>query len=178
MKMSDQQKEYTPQYPSLMVTVKCEPQDRSVAETYFNSRARRSKEHYRPSSFQPRNIYYNSNHFTRPPSTSSRRQQTQYYQSYEHIDDQHHQPQHYQHLSIRPLMEIKDNRVSLHYDYDQDANMTYQDYAHKEPKQRGQYRNRKAELDWDHAFDLDLIDLYTTTTNIDADRHSLTSTIM
>ena len=37
----------------------------------------------------------------------------------------------------------------------------------REPKQRGQYRNRKAELDWDHAFDFDLIDLYTTRNDID-----------
>jgi hypothetical protein len=45
----------------------------------------------------------------------------------------------------------------------------------REPRQRGQYRNRKAELDWDHAFDLDLIDLYPTYNDLDS--RSLISTI-
>lgn len=77
-------------------------------------------------------------------------------------------------------MEIKDNVVPLRHDFDDDKDDHDNDVARqllgqRQPKQRGQYRNRKAELDWDHAFDLDLIDLYTA--NIDVDRHSLTSTI-
>jgi hypothetical protein len=34
-------------------------------------------------------------------------------------------------------------------------------------QKRVQYRNRKAELDWDHAFDLDQIDLYPAQNDID-----------
>jgi hypothetical protein len=43
----------------------------------------------------------------------------------------------------------------------------------REPQQRGQYRNRKAELDWDHTFDLDQVDAYTI--QYDSDNRSLMS---
>jgi hypothetical protein len=184
VKMAGQQQQYSSsRYPSLMVKGKHEAEERSITDTYSNPRTRRSKDNNRPLSFQPRNVYYNSNqryqqqqHFTRPPPppTCPRRQQQQHYNSYGRI---HY---HYQHQPIRPLMEIKDNQFSLHHDLndnndDEDNDMTYCTLKEREPEQRGQYRNRKAELDWDHAFDLDLIDLYTT--HIDVDSHSLTSTI-
>jgi hypothetical protein len=190
MKMTNQQQDYTPAYPSLMVTVKGDADDQSVAGSHSNSRTRRSKDNYRPSSFQLKNVFYNSNHrqaqpqpqpqqqrFTRPPPTSPRRHQAQYYHSHDLIHH-HHQQQHYQHQPIRPLMEIKDNLVTKHanIDYDShDTDITYREFKQREPQQRGQYRNRKAELDWDHAFDLDLIDLYPTTNDIDS--YSLTSTV-
>lgn len=43
----------------------------------------------------------------------------------------------------------------------------------RETKARGQYRNRKAELDWDHGFDLDQLDLYST--QYESDNYSMTS---
>jgi len=177
--MASQQQQYSSRYPSLLVTVKHKAEERSTAETYSNSRTRRSKDNFHPSSFQAKNAYYNSNHqrqqqkfFTRSSHTSPRRQQPQYYNSYDRI---HY---HYQHQPIRPLMDIKDNILALQHDDEDDDNdndMAYRAFKQREPKQRGQYRNRKAELDWDHAFDLDLIDLYPT--NMDVDSHSLTSTI-
>ena len=184
VKMAGQQPQpYSSRYPSLLVTVKHEGKERSIDESYTNSRTRRSKDNYRPSSFQAKNVYYNSNHrqqqqpqqqqyFTRPPHTSPRRQQQSYYTNYDHL---HY---HYQQQPIRPLMEIKDNRFSLHHDSDDnddDNDINYRMFKQREPKQRGQYRNRKAELDWDHAFDLDLIDLYPTYNDIDT--RSLLSTI-
>ena len=75
-------------------------------------------------------------------------------------------------------MEIKDNLVATHANLDcdsHDTDITYREVKQREPQQRGQYRNRKAELDWDHAFDLDLIDFYPTTNDIDS--YSLTSTV-
>ena len=183
MKMAGQQQSYSSRYPSLLLTVKHDTDQRSIPETYSNSRTRRYKDNYRPSTFQPKNIYYNSNHqhqqqqqyYIRPLHTSPCRQQQQFYNNH----DRNHF--HYQQQPIRPLMEIKDNLLPLHDnndddDEDEDDNDTsYRSYKQKEPKQRGQYRNRKAELDWDHAFDLDLIDLYTP--HIDVDSRSLTSTI-
>jgi len=178
--MAGQQQQYSSRYPNLLGTVKHETKERSINETYSNLRTRRcSKDNYRPSSFQPKNVYYNSNHrhqqqqyFTRPPHTSPGRQQQSYYPNYHRI---HY---HYQHQPIRPLMEIKDNQFALHHDSDDnddDNNMTSRILKPREPRQRGQYRNRKAELDWDHAFDLDLIDLYPTYN--DPDSRSLISTI-
>ena len=178
VKMTGQQQQQ--HYSGLMAAVKREAEERCNAETYANLRARRTSDNCRPSSFQARNIYYNSNHrpqhqthFMRPPPASPRRQSQRYYNNY---DRTHHHP----HQPIRPLMEIKDNVVPLRHDFDDDKDdhdndLTCQAFGQRQPKQRGQYRNRKAELDWDHAFDLDLIDLYTA--NIDVDRHSLTSTI-
>jgi len=179
--MADQQQQYSSRYPNLLVAGKHETKERSIDETYSNSRTRRSKDNYRPSTSQPKNVYYNSNHrpqqqqyFTRPPHTSPRRQQQPYYPNYDPI---HY---HYQHQNqpIRPLMEIKDNLFSLHHESDEnndDNDLSYRIFKQREPKQRGQYRNRKAELDWDHAFDLDLIDLYPTYN--DPDSRSLISTI-
>jgi hypothetical protein len=181
--MAGQQQQYSSRYPNLLVTVKHDPEERSMmSETYSNPRTRRVKDNYRPSSFQEKNVYYNSNqrhqqqqYFTRPPHTSPRRQQQSYYPN----NDRLHY--HYQHQSIRPLMEIKDNLFALHHDFDDkddddgDKDTNHSISKQREPKQRGQYRNRKAELDWDHAFDLDLIDLYTT--HNDVDSRSLTSTI-
>lgn len=184
VKMAGQQQPQQQQqqsYSSLMVAVKREAEERCNAETYANLRARRTSDNCRPSSFQPRNIYYNSNHraqhqthFMRPPPALPRRQSQHYYNNYDRIH--HHHP----HQPIRPLMEIKDNVASLRHDFDDDKDdhdndLACQAFGQRQPTQRGQYRNRKAELDWDHAFDLDLIDLYTA--NIDVDRHSLTSTI-
>ncbi len=139
-------------YPSLLVTVKHETEERLVTEIYANSRTYRSKNNYRSAFSHPTTIYYNSNHrqkqyFTRQkPSPPTIQRHPQKY------DRLHQQP-------IRPLMEIDNN------------NMTYSTCKQREPK----YRNRKAELDWDHAFDLDLIDLYAT--DIDVDSYSLTSII-
>ncbi len=179
VKMADQQQQYSSRYPNLLVAGKHETKERSIDETYSNPRTRRSKDNYRPSTSQPKNVYYNSNHrhqqqqyFTRPPHTSPRRQQQPYYPNYDPI---HY---HYQNQPIRPLMEIKDNLFSLHHESDEnddDNDLSYRIFKQREPKQRGQYRNRKAELDWDHAFDLDLIDLYPTSN--DPDSRSLISTI-
>ncbi|CAF2532892.1 unnamed protein product [Rotaria sp. Silwood2] len=179
LKMAGQQRQYSSRYQNLLITVKHDTEARSITDTHSNPRTRRSKDNYRSSSFQPKNIYYNSNHrhqqqqyFTRPSHASSNCQQQQYYNSYDRI---HYR---YQHQPIRPLMEIKNDLFSSHHDLnddDGDNDMTYHTFKQREPKQRGQYRNRKAELDWDHAFDLDLIDLYTT--HIDIDSHSLTSTV-
>jgi hypothetical protein len=181
--MAGQQQQYSSRYPNLLITVKRETDQRSVPETYSNPRTRHSKDAYRPSSFQPKNVYYNSKHqqqqqkyFIRPSPCP---QQQSFYNSY---DRSHY---HNQHQPIRPLMEIKDNLFPLHDDNDHDNDddddddnnneISYRPHKQREPKQRGQYRNRKAELDWDHAFDLDLIDLYTP--HIDVDSRSLTSTI-
>lgn len=183
--MAGQQQKYTSRYPSLLVTVKHETEERSVAETRSNSRTRHPKDNYRSSSFQPKSTYYNSNnrtqshqYFTRPPHTSPRRQQQQQQQHpyYNHYDRVYYS---FQTQPLRPLMEIKDDLFSPHNELNVDIenlnSTNYQPFKQREPKQRGQYRNRKAELDWDHAFDLDLIDLYTT--HNDSDSHSLTSTV-
>ena len=141
-------------YTNLRVTVKHETEERSVSEISSNSKTHYSKNHSRPTYYHPTTIYYNSNHrqkqqFTRPSPPKVQYRSQNYNQFYQ-------QP-------IRPLMEIKDN-------YFDDI---YSNFTPKESKQRGQYRNRKAELDWDHAFDLDQIDLYTTQNDID--NYSLTS---
>ena len=94
----------------------------------------------------PTTIYYNRNHRRKP--SNAQPQPTKSHQLSQ--------------KPLRPLMEISTSDYS---------------YVHpakaREPKQRGQYRNRKAELDWDHAFDLDQIDLYTIQRDID--NYSLTS---
>jgi len=129
-------------YPSLRITVKHETEERSVTEIYSNPRMYQ----------HPTTVFYNSNHrqkqYFNRPSTIQRRSQKY-----------HHFHYHNQQQPIRPLMEIQDfNDHSYSYSFKQ-----------KEPKQRGQYRNRKVELDWDHAFDLDQIDLYTGQNDIDID---------
>jgi hypothetical protein len=147
--MAGYQQQRSCRYPNLRVTVKHETEERSVTEIYSNPKTRHSKNNSRPTYFHPTTIYYNSNqrqkqHFTRPSPPKVQHRSQNYDRFYQ-------QP-------IRPLMEIEDN---------------YSDFEQKQPKQRGQYRNRKAELDWDHAFDLDQVDLYTTQNDID--NHSLSS---
>lgn len=187
MKMTSQQQQHqSSHYPNLLTTLQQDIEQKSAGETSVNPRTHHSKDNSRPSSFQTKNIFYNSNHrhhqqlyFTRPPPhISPRRQQQSYYPTY----DRFHY--HHQHQPIRPLMEIKDNLFSSHHDLDdtdkdnqddEETKITHSMSKQREPKQRGQYRNRKAELDWDHAFDLDLIDLYSI--QPDPDSRSLTSTI-
>ena len=193
MKMTSQQQQHqhpSARYPNLLTTIQPDIDHKSTVESSVNSRTHHSKDNSRPSSFQSKNIFYNSNHryqqqfyFTRPAHLSARRHQQSYYPTYDRF---HYQ---YQQTPIRPLMEIKDNLVLSHHDYDDndkdhdddgddagdETKMTYSLSKLREPKQRGQYRNRKAELDWDHAFDLDLIDLYSS--QPDPDSRSLTSTI-
>ncbi len=150
-------------YSNLRITVKNETEERSVTEVYSKPRTYRSKNNYHSTT-----IYYNSNHRQKqyfnhpsPPSQSTVQRHSKKYDRFDY-HNQRQQP-------IRPLMEIKDNQFSVHHDFN-DNDITYS-YNFK---QRGQYRNRKAELDWDHAFDLDQIDLYTTQNDID--NYSLTST--
>ncbi|CAF0866838.1 unnamed protein product [Adineta ricciae] len=188
--MAGQQHQYSPRYPSLLVTLKHKPEERTHADVYSTARARRAKDSYYPSLFQTKNVYMNGNQRQQPPSppvqSSPPQQQLPHrshvpprYQqkpTFYNNSDRIHQP--YQQQSIRPLMEIKDNLFSLHDDVEPDLDDDDQSLRILQPKdaqQRTQYRNRKAELDWDHAFDLDLIDLYST--HIDTDSHSLTSTI-
>jgi len=140
--------------PNLLITVKHETDERSVTEVYLNSRTYRSKNTYHPTT-----IYYNSNH----------RQQKHFHRSSQSSTVQHRSQKydrsfyyHNQQQPIRPLMEIKDNQFCV-----------YNNFKQREAKQHGKYRNRKAELDWDHGFDLDQIDLYTTQN--DSDNYSLTS---
>ena len=135
-------------YPSLRITVKHETEERSVTEIYSNPRVYH----------HPKTVFYNSNHrqkqyFNRPSTTVQHRSS----QKYHHIHHQQPPP------PIRPLMEIQDFN-------DHDYSYSSYIFKQKEPaKQRGQYRNRKAELDWDHAFDLDQIDLYPVQNDIDID---------
>lgn len=183
---SQQQQHQSSHYPNLLTSLQQDIEQKSAGETSVNPRTHHSKDNSRPLSFQTKNIFYNSNHryqqqfyFTRPPHISPRRQQQSHYPTHDRFH-YHHQHQ----LPIRPLMEIKDNHFSSHQDFDdndkdnqddEDTKSTYSNSKPREPKQRGQYRNRKAELDWDHAFDLDLIDLYSI--QPDPDSRSLTSTI-
>ncbi|CAF4056250.1 unnamed protein product, partial [Rotaria magnacalcarata] len=94
-----QHQQYSSRYPSLVVTVKNETEERSVAESYSNSRTRRSKDSYRPYTFQQKTVYYNSNqrhqqqqYYTQPQHTSPRRQQQQKY--YNNYDRTHYLYQH------------------------------------------------------------------------------------
>ncbi|CAF0959150.1 unnamed protein product [Adineta steineri] len=189
--MAGQHQQYSPRYPSLLVTFKHKSEDRITSDTYSNPRTRRSKDNYYPLSFQSKSVYFNGNHryqqpqhFIQRPQTPPRRQQQQQ-QFYNKCDRIQHQYIQQQQQPIRPLMEIKDNSFPLHndidYDIDDDDNdkscrtVPQKEAKQQQQQQRSQYRNRKAELDWDHAFDLDLINLYTT--HIDTDSHSVTSTI-
>ncbi|CAF0977375.1 unnamed protein product [Adineta ricciae] len=136
-------------HPNLLITVKHETEERSVIETHSNhQRKRRTKTNYYPTT-----IYYNSNHRQKSQATRSS-YPTRNYERYP--------------STVRPLMEIK----NVYEDFDKNE-IAYLTYNPRESKQRGQYRNRKAELDWDHAFDLDQLHLYTA--QIDLDNHSLTS---
>ncbi|CAF0865803.1 unnamed protein product [Adineta steineri] len=192
--MAGQHQQYSPRYPSLLVTFKHKSEDRITPDTYSNPRTRRSKDNYYPLSFQSKSVYFNGNHryqqpqhFIQRPQTPPRRQQQQQQQQqfYNKCDRIQHQYIQQQQQPIRPLMEIKDNSFPLHndidYDIDDDDNdkscrtVPQKEAKQQQQQQRSQYRNRKAELDWDHAFDLDLINLYTT--HIDTDSHSVTSTI-
>ena len=182
MNMSGQQQK---QYSKLSVAFQRNSNDRSFHE--------KNASNFRPLTYQPKTIYYNSNRRYQQQQqeylsqTSTRRQKHSFYPNSDRIN------YHYQHQSIRPLMEIKDNLFLLHHHQQKSTNTNDSNNDDdegddddkesisslisklKQPKQRGQYRNRKAELDWDHAFDLDLIDLYPT--QPDLDRYSLTSTL-
>jgi hypothetical protein len=150
-------------YSNLLVTVKHETEERSVTEIHSNLRTCRSKNNYHSTFYHPTTIYYNSNHrqkehFNRPsPPLITQRRSKKYDRRYYHNQQQ----------PIRPLMEIEDNQFFLHHDYNNNT------FKQKEPKQRDQYRNLKVELDWDHAFDLEQVELYTTQNDID--NYSLTS---
>ena len=90
----------------------------------------------------PTTIYYNRNHRRIPSNAQSHPTKSNQFSP--------------QQPPIRPLMEISSSDYSYMYPV-----------KPRQAKQRGQYRNRKAELDWDHAFDLDQIDLYTIQQDID-----------
>ena len=180
--MTTQQEQYTSPCSRLSTAVKHGIEEKSITENFSYPRICCRKNGYYPLSFQPQTIYYNSNHryqqrphFTRSRPSSIRCQQQQHYNSHDRFQYQ------YPNESIRPLMEIKDDLFSTHFDFGNNENdnndneINYHIFKRRNPKQRGQYRNRKAELDWDHAFDLDLINLYAT--HIDTDHHSLTNAI-
>ena len=67
---------------------------------------------------------------------------------------------------IRPLMEISNG-------YSPTPPPPPPPPRRRETTARGQYRNRKAELDWDHAFDLNQLDLYST--QYESDNYSMSS---
>ncbi|CAF2750840.1 unnamed protein product [Rotaria sp. Silwood2] len=163
-------------YPNLLVTVKPETEERSVTEIDTKQRTHRSKNNYYSSYFYPTTIYYNSNHRYQQAKQHSTRSSSSTIQhrskNHDHFYYYNQQQQQQQQQPIRPLMEIKNNQFSS-YNNLNDNKITYSNLKQREPKQRGQYRNRKAELDWDHAFDLDQIDLYTTQN--DSDNYSLIS---
>lgn len=160
-------------YPSLLVTVKQETDERSVSEIHSKPHAIRSKNNYNSKFSYPTTTYYNSNiryqqqkQHNRYPSSSNANQRHSQNNTRSFYYNHQQQP------SMRSLIELKDNQISVYHDGN-DKSMTFSNVTPRELKQRGQYRNRKAELDWDHAFDLDQIDLYTT--QYDIDNHSLTS---
>ena len=70
-------------------------------------------------------------------------------------------------------MEVKIKTNYFPLNNDSNNNISYRMCKPRELTHRGQCRNRKAELDWDHAFDLDQVHLYTTQNDIDD--HSLAS---
>ena len=94
-------------------------------------------------------VYYNTNHHRMNSNNNKRRSKKSDRQE------------------IRPLMEIQANQYPIYTEF----NYTYT--FKPKSQSNNQYRNRKAELDWDHAFDLDQIELYST--RIDSDNYSLTS---
>ncbi|CAF1237968.1 unnamed protein product [Rotaria sordida] len=175
---SYQQRSY--QYPNLLVTVKPETEQRLVTEIHTKQRTHHLKNNYHSTYFHPTTIYYNTNHrykqekqhFTRSSSSTIQHRSQNNDHFYYYNQQKQEQQEQEQQQPIRPLMEIKDNQFSLCNNLN-DKKVTYSNLKQREPRQRGQYRNRKAELDWDHAFDLDQIDLYTTQNDID--NYSLTS---
>jgi len=159
MMAGHQQRSY--RYPNLLVTVKHETEERSVTEIHSNPRTYRSKNNYHSTFYHPTTIYYNSNHrqkqhFNRPLPPPTTQHRSKKHDRLNYHNQKQQQP-------IRPLMEIEDNQIFVHDNT----------FKQKEPKQRDQYRYRKVELDWDHAFDLDQVELYTT--QYDIDNYSLTS---
>ncbi|CAF5127432.1 unnamed protein product [Rotaria sp. Silwood1] len=143
--------------------------ERSVTEIDTKQRMHHSKNNYHSTYLHPTTIYYNSNHQYHQAKQHFPRSSSSTIQHRSQNNDRfHYYHQQQQQQPIRPLMEIKDNQFSLN-----DNTITYSNSKPREPKQRGQYRNRKAELDWDHAFDLDQLDLYITQN--DTDNYSLTS---
>lgn len=162
------------QYPNLLVTVKHETDERSVSETNNSkSRAYRSKKNSKSSYLYPTIIYYNSNYlYQQQKQGSSRRSSLSNSQRRMKKNDQFYYNNQQQQQPIRPLMEIIDNNNYSYNDFNSQKRNSSKRNP-REPTQRGQYRNRKAELDWDHAFDLDQADLYTI--QHDSDNQSLTS---
>ncbi|CAF4009389.1 unnamed protein product [Rotaria magnacalcarata] len=160
-------------YPNLLVTVKQETDERSVSEIDSKPYTSRSKKNYNSKFFYPTTTYYNRNvrcqqqkqHSIYPSSYSVNQRHSQNNIRFYYQNHQQQQP-------MRSLVELADNKISLYHDGN-DNSMTFSNITPREPKQRGQYRNRKAELDWDHAFDLDQIDLYAT--QYDIDNRSLSS---
>lgn len=131
-------------YPNLLITVKRESTERSVTEAHSNPRTRLPNDNHRPRNKPGRTVFYNSNYRqTHPLRPSSMSCPKQ---------------------CDRYLIEAETKQITV------PSHPTGQP---REPQQRGQYRNRKAELDWDHTFDLDQIDLYTIQT--DSDNRSLMS---
>ena len=131
-------------YPNLLITVKRESTERSVTEPHSNPRTRRPNDNHRLRNKPSRTVFYNSNYrHTHPLRPSSMSCPKQ---------------------CDRYLIEAETKQMTV------PSHPTGQP---REPQQRGQYRNRKAELDWDHTFDLDQIDLYTIQN--DSDNRSLMS---
>ncbi|CAF3765962.1 unnamed protein product [Rotaria socialis] len=162
-------------YPNLLVTVKQETDERSVSEIHSKPHTTRSKKNYNSKFFYPTTTYYNRNVRCQQQQQQHNRYPSSYCVNQPHSQNNtrfYYRNHRQQQPPMRSLMELTDNKTSLYHDGN-DNSMTFSNVTPREPKQRGQYRNRKAELDWDHAFDLDQIDLYTT--QYDIDNHSLNS---
>lgn len=164
--MSGYQQRRSSRYSNLLITVKPETDERSVTEIQTNNRPYRSKNNYHSTT-----IYYNSNNrkqkqnYNRPSPPPTVQRHSPKYNHYSYYN-QHYQPQQ---QPIRPLMEIED-----HYQHLRDHDLAYTcTFKYRESKKGDQYRNQAVELDWDHGFDLEQIDLYTTQNDID--NYSLTS---
>lgn len=158
-------------YPNIIVTVKNETDERSVTEISSKSQRNLSKNNHHTSYYHPTTVYYNSNYRyqqqkQRFHSTSSSNPQRRS----KNLDYFYHQKSQ---EAVRPLMDIQDSPIPFYNDFNHKNTNAYSNSNVREPKQRGKYRNRRAELDWDHGFDLDQTALYTTSNDID--NHSLSS---
>ena len=137
------QSQYSNRHPKLLITVKRESAERSVTESYAHPRTPRPRNH------PGKTVFYNSNyrhsHLLRPTSVSSTSSSWP-----------KHCERYLNDVETKPSTPIEKKVAQP-----------------REPQQRGQYRNRKAELDWDHTFDLDQLELYTIQN--DSDTRSLLS---
>jgi hypothetical protein len=146
-------------YESLCVTVKCDGNERSVIEDRSHVRTHRSKDTYRQRTLPVRTIFYDANQHR---SSASIRSTTM------NSNNQKRSSKSYERTSgTLPLPTNNHNHQLIHF------HGNGKTLARSSGQQRGQYRNRKAELDWDHTFDLDQLDLYTITNDID--NHSVNS---